>query len=598
MVRRDARAADDAGRFGEDELQRRGDGRDREVVGHGGALSVMKGAAGGPRIVMIPGGLGMWSPTRTSALPPTVTPVLASGPITAGYGKPHTELIIRQIDVLVASGMPLAVTTGGSTAMIVPLSGGPDAPGVRMTEQPIVTGGPGIAALHSERRDAADRHRRSLNLRAHAAVDRGARRRLQAELRLRFDVDRRHRAQLDALAFERQVAVGFERHRARRFHRDVAVLVHRDRRAARDDGDGAAAVLRLVELHLRLARGRAHRAVRDAHGDLRRHLDDDLARRRVRLVVADRGFDRLVVGRVQREVEDHFVRVAHRRPVAVGVEPADDEGLVDVALVERQQHEIAFVRDGDRADVAADDRHAFDQQAAVLEAHVAGVVVVVVGGAVRRDLFDHRELGHAHAAQLVPNDLLDGGEDGRRRHQTAIARKPISVVKPSVLCMRWRTLRTWKLVLSALSDSPRSAIASPSLTSGRPTDSSRPRSVRRLISSSAAAAAVFAAADVRKDGRSSSSTGLAEPDVPFEPLKSLVSHGHASSPLLPVGLSPHATTLPATGCERRMSRLKICLAFSNTCTAWPPTNFSNTSLPSEFRYRSNPHSAASSRMCA
>src|SRR5947209_6070878 len=465
MVRRDARAADDAGRFGEDELQRRGDGRDREVVGHGGALSVMKGAAGGPRIVMIPGGLGMWSPTRTSALPPTVTPVLASGPITAGYGKPHTELIIRQIDVLVASGMPLAVTTGGSTAMIVPLSGGPDAPGVRMTEQPIVTGGPGIAALHSERRDAADRHRRSLNLRAHAAVDRGARRRLQAELRLRFDVDRRHRAQLDALAFERQVAVGFERHRARRFHRDVAVLVHRDRRAARDDGDGAAAVLRLVELHLRLARGRAHRAVRDAHGDLRRHLDDDLARRRVRLVVADRGFDRLVVGRVQREVEDHCVRVAHR---------------------------------------------------------------------------------------------------------------------PSVLWLRWRGLRTEKLVWSPLSDSPRSAIASPGLTSGRPTDSSRPRSVRRLISSSAAAAAVFAAADVRKDGRSRSSTGLAEPDVPFEPLKSLVSHGHASSPLLPVGLSPHATTLPATGCERRMSRLKICLAFSNTCTEWPPTNFSNTSLPSEF----------------
>lgn len=93
---------------------------------------------------MIPGGLGMLSTTRVSALLPTITPLLPSGPMTAGYGNPHTELIIRQIDVLVASGIPPAVITGGRTAMIVPVSGKPDAPGVRMTEHPIVTGGPGI----------------------------------------------------------------------------------------------------------------------------------------------------------------------------------------------------------------------------------------------------------------------------------------------------------------------------------------------------------------------------------------------------------------------------------------------------------------------
>lgn len=49
-----------------------------------------------------------------------------------------------QIDPLVASGIPLAVTNGGSTKMIVPVSGGPDAPGLTITIAPMLTGGPGI----------------------------------------------------------------------------------------------------------------------------------------------------------------------------------------------------------------------------------------------------------------------------------------------------------------------------------------------------------------------------------------------------------------------------------------------------------------------
>ena len=104
----------------------------------------MNGAAGGPRIVSIPGGLGMLSPIRTSALPVTLTPVLANGPITNGYGKPQTEFTIMQIEPAVASGIPLAVMTGGMTAMMVPVSGGPDAPGLTITIAPMLTGGPGI----------------------------------------------------------------------------------------------------------------------------------------------------------------------------------------------------------------------------------------------------------------------------------------------------------------------------------------------------------------------------------------------------------------------------------------------------------------------
>jgi hypothetical protein len=90
----------------------------------------------------------MLSPTRTSGCPPTLTPVLARGPMTSGYGKPQTELIMRHIEPAVASGIPPAVMTGGKMARIVPASGGPDAPGVTLTMQPIVTGGPGIDPLY------------------------------------------------------------------------------------------------------------------------------------------------------------------------------------------------------------------------------------------------------------------------------------------------------------------------------------------------------------------------------------------------------------------------------------------------------------------
>jgi hypothetical protein len=64
--------------------------------------------------------------------------------MTSGYGNPKTELIIRQMDPTVASGIPLAVISGGSITRILPVSGGPKAPGLTMTIAPMVTGGPGI----------------------------------------------------------------------------------------------------------------------------------------------------------------------------------------------------------------------------------------------------------------------------------------------------------------------------------------------------------------------------------------------------------------------------------------------------------------------
>jgi hypothetical protein len=45
---------------------------------------------------------------------------------------------------LVASGIPFAVISGGKIAMMLPVSGGPDAPGLTITIVPILTGGPGM----------------------------------------------------------------------------------------------------------------------------------------------------------------------------------------------------------------------------------------------------------------------------------------------------------------------------------------------------------------------------------------------------------------------------------------------------------------------
>jgi hypothetical protein len=76
--------------------------------------------------------------------------------MTSGYGNPHTELIIKHIEPAVASGIPAAVITGGNTPTTVPISGGPEAPGVIITEHPIVTGRPGMPFSPSDSSSAQD----------------------------------------------------------------------------------------------------------------------------------------------------------------------------------------------------------------------------------------------------------------------------------------------------------------------------------------------------------------------------------------------------------------------------------------------------------
>jgi hypothetical protein len=49
-----------------------------------------------------------------------------------------------QMEPTIASGCPPVVGPPGGITVMVPLSGGPDKPGDKTTEHPIVTGGPGI----------------------------------------------------------------------------------------------------------------------------------------------------------------------------------------------------------------------------------------------------------------------------------------------------------------------------------------------------------------------------------------------------------------------------------------------------------------------
>ena len=128
-------------------------------------------------------------------------------------------------------------------------------------------------------------------------------------------------------------------------------------------------------------------------------------------MIADRGQDGVGIGLGQRQTEDHFVGLAERRAVFVIVEPADNDGLVDVAPIERQQDQIAGIGGGHRADSLSGQGHAFECQPAVFQGHITAVVVAVAVRAMRLHLGHQTQLGDARMAHLFPDDGLDGVDD-------------------------------------------------------------------------------------------------------------------------------------------------------------------------------------------
>jgi hypothetical protein len=93
---------------------------------------------------MIPGPEGIVSPIRTRAIPLIFTEPEPPGPMGSGYGTPDTEFTIWQMLVITANGMPFAVANVCGIVVMTPLSGGPAAPGLTITAQPMETGAPGI----------------------------------------------------------------------------------------------------------------------------------------------------------------------------------------------------------------------------------------------------------------------------------------------------------------------------------------------------------------------------------------------------------------------------------------------------------------------
>jgi hypothetical protein len=91
---------------------------------------------------------GIISPTLTSAEPEMLNPVdPPADPIGSGYGAPDSEFTIWQMLPTVARGMPFAVTHVCVITVMTPVSGGPAAPGLTITVQPMLTGDPGMISF-------------------------------------------------------------------------------------------------------------------------------------------------------------------------------------------------------------------------------------------------------------------------------------------------------------------------------------------------------------------------------------------------------------------------------------------------------------------
>jgi hypothetical protein len=113
------------------------------------------------------------------------------------------------------------------------------------------------------------------------------------------------------------------------------------------------------------------------------------------------------------------------------------------SVVEGQQHQVADVGNRDRTDSGGGDGNPLEQQARS-QPHVAAVIVVIARRSVRVHRLDHADLADADVAQLVPDDVLQRVDD--RGHGVtpgvSMLRKPMRVVKPLSLRMRWTTVRT------------------------------------------------------------------------------------------------------------------------------------------------------------
>ena len=170
-------------------------------------------------------------------------------------------------------------------------------------------------------------------------------------------------------------------------------------------------------------------------------------------------------------MQDRLAVVVRRRAVLVVVEPADDHRRVDVAVEELDEHELADRGDARAPDPPGRDRHAAEHDAGVAQDDRARVVVAVAVARVRVLLLDGRELGRAHPADLLADDLLDALEQ-RERHVSALREQEQRRVAAR-LHERWRTPRTSHEPFSVSSGADATATVAPTAAFGAPGTSSR-----------------------------------------------------------------------------------------------------------------------------
>src|SRR6266498_4116528 len=128
-------------------------------------------------------------------------------------------------------------------------------------------------------------------------------------------------------------------------------------------------------------------------------------------MVANCSHARLVVCFSEWQTKNNFIGRVYGRPLLLVVEPADNDWLVYITLVERKQHQVALVRNRGSPYVTDCQRHPFEQQATVLQAHVTTVVVVIPGAAMWINFLHNSHVSHTNATQFLTNDFLNCVDD-------------------------------------------------------------------------------------------------------------------------------------------------------------------------------------------
>ena len=141
-------------------------------------------------------------------------------------------------------------------------------------------------------------------------------------------------------------------------------------------------------------------------------------------MIANCSRDRLVVSFSEWQAKNNFICRVYRRSLLLVVESSDDDWLINITFVERHQHEVAFVGNSGSSDVADSQWYPLEQQATVLQAHVATIIVVISGAGVWINFLYDSQISHPNTTQLLTNDFLNCVDDSAQDYSALRLNRP------------------------------------------------------------------------------------------------------------------------------------------------------------------------------